>query len=97
MVAGRCYCHTDLIIITGATAYYQRAGRLEMNPSILSKLNTFVQIGMVFLILGSAAGIVNAAGWLPVLFGCVLFTTVFSGMHYIVVWGRKGKKLAASR
>ena len=87
----------DLIIIGGATAYYRRAGRLEMHPSIPSKLNTFVQICMVFLILGTAAGMVKAAGWLPVLFGCVLFTTVFSGLHYIVVWGRKAKKLVASR
>jgi cardiolipin synthase len=83
----------DLIIIGGATAYYLRAGRLEMRPSIPSKLNTFVQIGMVFLVLGTAAGIVNAAGWLPLLFGCVLFTTVFSGMHYIVVWGQKAAKM----
>ncbi len=82
----------DLIIIGGATAYYRRAGRLEMNPSIPSKLNTFVQICMVFLILGTAAGMVKAAGWLPALFGCVLFTTVFSGVHYIVVWGKKAFK-----
>lgn len=87
----------DLIIIGGATAYYLRAGRLEMNPSILSKLNTFVQICMVFLILGTATGMVKAAGWLPALFGCALLTTVFSGMHYIVVWGQKARKLAASR
>jgi cardiolipin synthase len=89
----------DLIIIGGATAYYRRAGRLEMSPSIPSKLNTFVQICMVFLILGIASGMVKTAGWLPALFGCALFTTVFSGMHYIVVWGQKGaalKKKAAS-
>jgi cardiolipin synthase len=83
----------DLIIIGGATAYYRRAGRLEMNPSLPSKLNTFVQICMVFLILGTAAGMVKASGWLPGLFGCALFTTLFSGVHYIVVWGQKGAKI----
>jgi hypothetical protein len=36
---------------------------------------------------------VNAAGWLSVLFGCALITTVFSGMHYIVVWGQKAAKI----
>jgi cardiolipin synthase len=89
----------DLIIIGGVTAYYLRARRLEMHPSIPSKLNTFVQLCMVLLILGTAAGIVKASGWLPVLFSFALFTTVFSGIHYIVVWGRKGaalKKRAAS-
>jgi cardiolipin synthase len=83
----------DLIIIGGATAYYRRAGRLEMNPSIPSKLNTFVQICMLFLVLGTAAGMVKASGWLPALFGCALFTTVFSGLHYIVVWGQKAAKI----
>lgn len=89
----------DLIIIGGATAYYLRAGQLQMNPSIPSKLNTFVQICMVLLILVTAAGMVKAASWLPVLFGCTLFTTAFSGIHYIMVWGHKGatlKKKAAS-
>jgi len=88
VIAGR-----DLIIIGGATAYYRRAGRLEMNPSIPSKLNTFVQICLVFLVLVTAAGMVKASGWLPALFGCVLFTTVFSGLHYIVVWGRKAANI----
>jgi cardiolipin synthase len=83
----------DLIIIGGAIAYYKRAGQLQMNPSIPSKMNTFVQICMVLLILGTAAGMVNAAGWFPVLFGCTLFTTVFSGIHYILVWGKKGAML----
>lgn len=83
----------DLIIIGGATAYYRRAGQIKMEPSFPSKLNTFAQICMVFLILGNTAGMVETAGWLPALFGCVLFTTVFSGGHYIVVWGRKGAKI----
>jgi len=83
----------DLIIIGGATAYYRRAGRLEMNPSIPSKVNTFVQICMVFVILITAAGKVKASGWLPALFGCAFFTTVFSGVHYVVVWGRKAAKI----
>lgn len=83
----------DLIIIGGATAYYRRAGQIKMHPSIPSKLNTFVQVCMVFLVLGTAAGIVNASGWLPWLFGCTLFTTVLSGLHYIVVWGQKAARI----
>jgi len=83
----------DLIIIGGATIYYRRAGQIKMNPSIPSKLNTFVQICVVILTLGTAAGMMKASGWLPALFGCALFTTVFSGIHYIVVWGQKGAKI----
>ena len=85
----------DLIIVGGATAYYQRAGRIEMAPSIPSKVNSFIQICLIFLVLGTAAGMTQTAGWLPLLFGCALFTTVFSGVHYVVVWGKKGGALKA--
>jgi cardiolipin synthase len=85
----------DLIIVGGATAYYLRAGRIEMAPSIPSKVNSFIQICLIFLVLGTAAGMTQTAGWLPLLFGCALFTTVFSGVHYVVVWGQKGAALKA--
>lgn len=87
----------DLIIVGGATAYYLRAGRIEMAPSIPSKVNSFIQICLIFLVLGRAAGMTQTAGWVPLLFGCALFTTVFSGVHYVVVWGQKAKGLSASR
>jgi len=83
----------DLIIIGGAIAYYLRAGAIEMTPTIPSKVNTFVQTCLIFLVLGNAAGITGVAGWLPALFGFALFTTAFSGVHYIVLWGRKGAEL----
>jgi len=85
----------DLIIIAGATAYYLRAGSIVMEPSIPGKMNTFVQFCVVFIVLGNSAGMVQATGWLPALFGFALFTTAFSGVHYIVLWGRKGAELKA--
>jgi cardiolipin synthase len=83
----------DVIIIAGAIIYYLRAGRIEMNPSIPSKVNMLLQTCLIFLVLGNAAGIIGATGWLPGLFGFALFTTTFSGLHYIVLWGRKGAAL----
>ncbi len=83
----------DLVIMGGAAAYYLRAGRLEMAPSIPSKVNTFFQICLILLILVSAAGLANATGWLPALIGCTLLTTVFSGIHYVVVWSRKAANI----
>lgn len=85
----------DVVIIGGAVPFYARAGRLEMAPTILSKLNTFVQLTLIFLVLGQAAGIVQAARWFPFLFGLAFFTTVVSGVHYVVVWGRKAGTLPA--
>ena len=89
----------DLIIVGGATAYYLRAGSIEMTPNITSKLNTFILVCLILLVMATAAGMTHGAAWLPVLFGCALFTTVISGVHYIWVWGQKGaalKKRAAS-
>jgi len=83
----------DLIIVGGATAYFLCAGRIEMAPSFPSKVNSFIQICLIFMVLATAGGMMQTVGWLPVLFGCALFTTVFSGVHYVVVWGRKGAAL----
>jgi cardiolipin synthase (CMP-forming) len=83
----------DLVIVSGALVYYLRAGGIEMKPSIPSKVNTLVQTCLIFLVLVNAAGIIRASGWLPALFVLTLFTTAFSGVNYIVLWGRKGAEL----
>lgn len=79
----------DLIIVAGAGAYYLRAGRLEMEPSLLSKANTFLQIGLILVVLANGAGIIAAANWLPALFAATLATALVSGGHYVVVWSGK--------
>ena len=86
-------CLRDLVIIVGATAYYMRAGKIEMAPTIPGKLNTFLQFLLIFLILGNAADFVRAASLLQPLFILVLLTVLFSGGHYMVVWGRKAAVL----
>jgi len=43
----------DVYIISGAYYYYKKIGPYNMKPSYLSKLNTFVQISLVTLILVS--------------------------------------------
>jgi cardiolipin synthase len=83
----------DLIIVGGATAYYLRAGKIEMTPSITSKLNTFIVVCLILLVIVTAAGMTQGAAWLPVLIGCALFTTAISGVHYVLVWGQKGAAL----
>ncbi len=82
----------DLVIVGGAAAYFLYAGGIEMKPSVPSKLNTVVQICLIFMTLGAASGMGQAADLLPALYGATLFTTVFSGVLYIVVWGEKAAK-----
>ena len=79
----------DVIIVGGAGAYYFRSGRLEMEPSVPSKLNTFVQICLIFLLIAQLAGLAQVSGLLPLLFGLTFVTALVSGAHYVVVWGRK--------
>lgn len=83
----------DLVIIGGAVIYYLCAGGIKMDPSTPSKVNTLVQTCLIFLLLGNAAGILPVADLLPAIFGLALFTTIFSGVHYVVVWGEKGAAL----
>jgi cardiolipin synthase (CMP-forming) len=77
----------DFIIVSGTIVWYFRFGRVEMSPSIAGKLNTFLQIGMIFLVLVHASGVVRISSWLPILFPLVFLTTLVSGVLYIAVWG----------
>ena len=79
----------DIVIVCGAGAFYLRVGRLEMAPSLPSKLNTFVQICLIFLLIVQQARLAQLSGWFPVLLFLTFVTTLISGVHYVVVWGRK--------
>lgn len=81
----------DLVIIAGACAYYCRVGKLDMAPSLPSKVNTFVQICLFLLLLVQLAGIAPVAGWLPLLFVLTVVAALVSGLHYVAVWGRKAE------
>ncbi len=66
-----------------------------MAPTIPGKVNTFVLICTILLVLVTAAGMAHATAWFPGLFGCAFITTIFSGVHYIVVWSRKAAHIKA--
>lgn len=79
----------DVVIIGGALAYHFIVGRYEMEPTVLSKLNTFFQIMLVL-------STVFAHGLYPLpplalqlLVYIVMVTTVLSGAHYVYTWGKK--------
>jgi cardiolipin synthase len=76
----------DLLIVGGYIAYTSHAGPVRMRPSILSKLNTLMQILLAMLILAHQATGFDAAPWLDVLVYVVLVTTVLSGAHYLWSW-----------
>lgn len=81
----------DLVIVIGATLYNFRIETVQPEPSLVSKLNTFLQIML------AAAGVVqlgfgNVPGWLlRALVGLVMFTTLLSGAGYVREWGRRAR------
>ena len=76
----------DLLIVSGYLVYTSMVGPVQMRPSWLSKLNTFMQIALVMVILGQQAFQLVYAPMVDALIYAVLLTTVASGAHYLWTW-----------
>ena len=68
----------DLLIIGGYLAYTSMVGPVQMRPSWLSKLNTFMQIALVIVILAQQALSLVYPPMVQALIYTVLLTTVAS-------------------
>jgi cardiolipin synthase len=91
LVVGR-----DVVIVAGAIAYHNFIGRLDAQPTRLSKLTTCVQILYVL------AQLLHLSGWmespLPAMRGLLAVTAVLtaaSGVQYVYVWSRKAWRARA--
>ncbi|PIE83007.1 MAG: CDP-alcohol phosphatidyltransferase [Candidatus Contendobacter odensis] len=79
----------DVVIVAGAIGYHILIERFQAEPLILSKLNTFVQLGLVFMmithhsLLGLPEGLINGLIILTAL------TTTWSGIAYVLQWGQR--------
>ena len=79
----------DLIIVAGSTAYHFLIGKFDLEPSFISKLNTFFQIVLVLVVVFSM-GIMALPDWIILVFVySILITTLISGLNYIWVFGRR--------
>jgi len=77
----------DLLIVIGALAYHYAIGRYEMEPSILGKINTLIQIMVVLAIIILLAGLPMQPWVREVGILLVTVSAVVSGGHYMLVWG----------
>ena len=82
----------DVVIVVGALAYHVALGHVEIAPTMLSKLNTFLEFGVVLLVMASAAAWIDASGWLPPIFVVVFMTVIASGAQYVWIWGWKAAR-----
>lgn len=76
----------DLLIVGGYLVYTSMIGPVQMRPSWLSKLNTFLQIALVIVILGLQAFGLTLPQLVTALIYVVLLSTVASGAHYLWIW-----------
>jgi cardiolipin synthase len=82
----------DVVIVAGAVLYNFRIQRLEAEPTIISKLNTVLQIALVLLVI--IQQVVPAwvqASWIQLLIYAVTVTIVWSGLDYVVTWSRRAR------
>ncbi len=87
----------DVVIVSGALAYHYLVGRYDMAPTVTSKLNTGFEFLVLALVLGTAAGILDAGAALPVLYAVLITTIAISGVQYVWVWGGRAISHCAAR
>jgi cardiolipin synthase len=84
----------DLLIVFGAAAYQFLFGRLEGQPTLVSKLNTACQLSFVLLTI-----VHEAFAWPPrigllVLGALVVATSVISGLNYVTTWSKRAWRMS---
>jgi cardiolipin synthase len=79
----------DVVIVTGALVYRAKLGHVEIAPTMLSKVNTFIEFGVLLTVMANAAAWIDAAPWLPAVFVLVFATVLASGAQYVWIWGWK--------
>lgn len=79
----------DLVIVAGAVFYNLRVEQLEAEPTMVSKLNTTAQIFLVLAVIFSLGVRAIPALWIDILLYSVLVTTLWSGLDYVWIWGRR--------
>lgn len=79
----------DVVIVTGAVSYHLMVERVQASPLLISKLNTLMQLTMVFVVIVHY-GTMTLPSWL--LTGWIYvtaLTTVWSGAAYVWQWGQR--------
>ncbi|HFD79945.1 MAG TPA: CDP-alcohol phosphatidyltransferase family protein [Gammaproteobacteria bacterium] len=82
----------DVVIVAGAALYNYRIRRLEAEPTLISKLNTLLQISLVLLVIVQQIWPRLPPAALSGLVWAVSVTVVWSGIDYVVTWSRRARR-----
>ncbi|HYE34177.1 CDP-alcohol phosphatidyltransferase family protein [Methylocaldum sp.] len=77
----------DVVIFTGAVLYYFLLRPFDGQPLLISKLNTLLQLFLVFIVLLHHGFLPLPPIILASLTAVVFLTTMVSGAMYVYVWG----------
>ncbi|HEY5622203.1 MAG TPA: CDP-alcohol phosphatidyltransferase family protein, partial [Gammaproteobacteria bacterium] len=76
----------DIVIVAGAVTYQFLIEPVQSEPTVISKLNTACQLGFVLIALTAAAFQWPAREILVGFGAAVVFTSITSGLNYVVGW-----------
>lgn len=82
----------DVVIVGGAVAYNFRIRRLEAEPTLISKLNTLLQILLVLLVIVQQVASPLPPLLLEGLIAAVTLSVIWSGLDYVVTWSRRARE-----
>lgn len=84
--------------LTVMTFVYQRVvGPLDVQPLVISKINTALQILLVLVAVLKVGVLAIETTWVALLSVIVAATTVLSGLAYTLLWGARGLRQLAER
>lgn len=81
----------DVVIVGGALTYRHVCGELTMEPTLISKLNTLLQILLVLLVIVTAMMWTLPVWSVPLMIGLAAVTTVWSGLDYVLRWSLRAR------
>jgi cardiolipin synthase (CMP-forming) len=84
----------DVVIVLGAVCYQWFIAPVQGEPALISKLNTACQLAMLFFTLTSAAYSWPPPVSLLILGAAVVFTSVVSGLTYVLRWSTRAWRVA---
>lgn len=82
----------DLVIVIGVLAYQAVIGSFKAEPTPISKLNTAFQLSFVIFTITNAAFDWPPSISLVLLGAAVIFTSVTSGMNYVLGWAHRARQ-----
>ena len=82
----------DMVILTGGALYHYLIEDVQPAPTLISKLNTLVQIVLVVAAIADAGPLPLPERLLGLLIWTCLATTVASGVFYVLIWGSMARR-----